>query len=96
MFAFYDAEFTRLSLIQCSLCSIFFTLISLFMKIFFSGVLKEAVEAVKVGASVRELCSNADKRLEEETGKAFKKDKKLVKGDSGSDFMTYSYSVIHC
>lgn len=43
-------------------------------------VLKEAVEAVKVGASVRELCSNADKRLEEETGKAFKKDKKLVKG----------------
>lgn len=66
------------------------------MKIFFSGVLKEAVEAVKVGASVRELCSNADKRLEEETGKAFKKDKKLVKGDSGSDFMTYSYSVIHC
>jgi hypothetical protein len=54
--------------------------------VLFSGVLKETVEAVKVGASVRELCSNADKRLEEETGKAFKKDKKLVKGNSSKAF----------
>ena len=53
--------------------------------ILFSGVLKETVEAVKVGSSVRELCSKADQRLEEETGKAFKKDKKLVKGDSDFD-----------
>ena len=45
-----------------------------------AGVLKEAVEACKVGASVRELCVKADQRLEEETGKAFKKDKKLQKG----------------
>jgi hypothetical protein len=54
--------------------------------VLFSGVLKETVEAVKVGASVRELCSNADKRLEEETGKAFKKDKKLVKGNFNKAF----------
>ena len=33
-----------------------------------------------VGASVRELCVATDKRLEEETGKAFKKDKKVGKG----------------
>jgi hypothetical protein len=43
--------------------------------------LKETVEACKVGASVRDLCVAADKRLEEETGKAFKKDKKLQKGN---------------
>ena len=49
-------------------------------QILFSGVLKETVEACKVGASVRDLCVAADKRLEEETGKAFKKDKKLQKG----------------
>ena len=50
------------------------------MYIFISGVLKETVEAAKVGASVREMCTKADQRLEEETGKAFKKDKKLSKG----------------
>jgi len=43
-------------------------------------VLKETVENCKVGASVRDLCIKADQRLEEETGKAFKKDKKLLKG----------------
>jgi hypothetical protein len=42
--------------------------------------LKETVEACKVGCSVRDLCIKADQRLEEETGKAFKKDKKLQKG----------------
>ena len=35
---------------------------------------------IKAGASVRETCINADKRIEEETGKAFKKDKNLQKG----------------
>ena len=30
-------------------------------------------------ASVRELCMLGDRRLTEETGKAFKKDKKLTK-----------------
>jgi len=46
------------------------------------GVLKEAVDACKVDVSVRDLCIKADQRLEEETGKAFKKDKKLQKGIS--------------
>merc|ERR1712038_38037 len=32
------------------------------------------------GTSVRETCINADKRIEEETGKAFKKDKNIQKG----------------
>ena len=35
---------------------------------------------IKAGASVRETCIHADKRIEEETGKAFKKDKQLQKG----------------
>ena len=47
---------------------------------FFTGVLKETVALIKAGASVRETCIHADKRIEEETGKAFKKDKQLQKG----------------
>lgn len=43
-------------------------------------VLKEAVDACKVGAKVRDLCIETDKRLLEETGKAWKKDKKVSKG----------------
>merc|ERR1712121_450719 len=43
-------------------------------------VLKELVDGCKPSASVRDLCILGDKRLVEETGKAFKKDKKLTKG----------------
>ena len=43
-------------------------------------VLKEMVEACTPGSSVRDLCILGDKKLVEETGKAFKKDKKLTKG----------------
>jgi len=43
-------------------------------------VLKETVSLCKAGASVREICIAADKRIEEETGKAFKKDKNIQKG----------------
>jgi hypothetical protein len=46
----------------------------------FTEILKEVIEGAKEGASVRELCIKADQRIEEETGKAFKKDKKLQKG----------------
>ena len=42
----------------------------------FAGVLKEIVTTCSVGQSVRELCVKADALLVEETGKAFKKDKK--------------------
>lgn len=45
-----------------------------------TGVLKETVASLKVGASVRETCMTADKKIEEETGKAFKKDKNIQKG----------------
>ena len=38
------------------------------------------VDACKTGASVRDLCILGDQRLMEETGKAFKKDKKITKG----------------
>lgn len=43
-------------------------------------VLKDIVNACKVGQSVRELCAKADAQMAEETGKAFKKDKKVLKG----------------
>ena len=38
------------------------------------------IEACKPGNSIRDLCILGDKKLVEETGKAFKKDKKLNKG----------------
>ncbi|TRY68376.1 hypothetical protein TCAL_12211 [Tigriopus californicus] len=43
-------------------------------------VLKEAIELCVVGTSVRSICVQADKRIEEETSQAFKKDKKISKG----------------
>ena len=35
----------------------------------------------KAGCSIRDLCILGDKKLTEETGKAYKKDKKIVKGN---------------
>jgi len=43
-------------------------------------VLKELVTELSAGKSVRDLCVLGDKKLAEETSKAFKKDKKVVKG----------------
>lgn len=43
-------------------------------------VLKEMIEECKTGLSIRDLCILSDKKLVEETGKAFKKDKKMTKG----------------
>ena len=40
-------------------------------------VLKETIALCKVGASVREISQSADAKLDEETQKAFKKDKKV-------------------
>ena len=45
------------------------------------GALKETIKECVEGKSVRELCAKADTLLEEETGKAFKKDKKVQKGN---------------
>ena len=45
-----------------------------------SEVLKEMIGECKPGSSIRDLCILGDKKLVEETGKAYKKDKKLVKG----------------
>ena len=46
----------------------------------FTEILKETVALCVAGASVREICTKSDSRLEEETSKAFKKDKKVLKG----------------
>jgi len=43
-------------------------------------VLKEMLAECKPGCSVRDLCVLGDKKLTEETGKAYKKDKKITKG----------------
>ena len=60
-------------------------------KTFFTGVLKETVALIKAGASVRETCIHADKRIEEETGKAFKKDKQLQKGKKNCIYVICTY-----
>jgi len=43
-------------------------------------VLKEMLAECKPGCSIRDLCVLGDKKLTEETGKAYKKDKKITKG----------------
>ena len=49
----------------------------------------------KAGASVRETCINADKRIEEETGKAFKKDKNLLKGIAFPCCVSVNNTICH-
>lgn len=58
-------------------------------------VLKELVDLCKVGSSVRELCILSDQKLAEETGKAFKKDKKLQKGIAFPTCMSVNNVICH-
>lgn len=58
-------------------------------------VLKELVDMCKVGSSVRELCILSDQKLSEETGKAFKKDKKLLKGIAFPTCMCVNNVICH-
>lgn len=58
-------------------------------------VLKELVDLCKVGSSVRELCILSDQKLAEETGKAFKKDKKLTKGIAFPTCMSVNNVICH-
>eukprot|EP00092_Neocalanus_flemingeri_P015464 GFUD01016741.1.p1 GENE.GFUD01016741.1~~GFUD01016741.1.p1 ORF type:complete len:389 (-),score=131.53 GFUD01016741.1:318-1484(-) len=58
-------------------------------------VLKELVEACKLSASVRDLCILGDKRLAEETSKAFKKDKKLTKGIAFPTCISVNNCICH-
>jgi len=58
-------------------------------------VLKEVVAACKADASVRDLCMLGDKRLQEETGKAFKKDKKLTKGIAFPTCLSVNHTICH-
>eukprot|EP00091_Calanus_sinicus_P000797 TRINITY_DN1073_c0_g1_i1.p1 TRINITY_DN1073_c0_g1~~TRINITY_DN1073_c0_g1_i1.p1 ORF type:complete len:390 (-),score=161.42 TRINITY_DN1073_c0_g1_i1:431-1600(-) len=58
-------------------------------------VLKELVDACKASGSVRDLCILGDKRLAEETGKAFKKDKKLTKGIAFPTCVSVNNCICH-
>ncbi|XP_023344674.1 proliferation-associated protein 2G4 [Eurytemora carolleeae] len=58
-------------------------------------VLKEVVELCKPEASVRDLCILSDKKLSEETSKAFKKDKKVVKGISFPTCISVNNVICH-
>eukprot|EP00090_Calanus_glacialis_P014739 TRINITY_DN235_c0_g1_i1.p1 TRINITY_DN235_c0_g1~~TRINITY_DN235_c0_g1_i1.p1 ORF type:complete len:390 (-),score=126.30 TRINITY_DN235_c0_g1_i1:226-1395(-) len=58
-------------------------------------VLKELVDTCKATGSVRDLCILGDKRLTEETGKAFKKDKKLSKGIAFPTCVSVNNCICH-
>jgi len=58
-------------------------------------VLKELVDSCKVTGSVRDLCILGDKRLAEETSKAFKKDKKLTKGIAFPTCVSVNNCICH-
>jgi len=58
-------------------------------------VLKELVDTCKATGSVRDLCILGDKRLTEETGKAFKKDKKLTKGIAFPTCVSVNNCICH-
>lgn len=60
-----------------------------------NNVLKELVEACKVGGSVRDLCILGDNKLAEATSKAFKKDKKLLKGIAFPTCMSVNNCICH-
>ena len=60
-----------------------------------SEVLKELIEECKPEASVRDICVLGDKRLSEETGKAFKKDKKLTKGIAFPTCLSVNNAICH-
>ena len=47
----------------------------------FEGILKEVVSKCVDGASVISICEFGDARLIEETGRVFKKDKEMKKGN---------------
>lgn len=58
-------------------------------------VLKETVALCKAGASVRDICIQADKRVEEDTGKAFKKDKNIQKGIAFPCCVSVNNTICH-
>ena len=53
------------------------------------------VDGCKTGASVRDLCMLGDQRLQEETGKAFKKDKKMTKGIAFPTCLSVNHAICH-
>merc|ERR1712168_100977 len=58
-------------------------------------VLKELVEQCKPESSVRELCILGDTKLAEETSKAFKKDKKVMKGIAFPTCLSVNNVICH-
>lgn len=52
---------------------------------FSAGVLRAVVEAASSGASVLCLCEKGDAMIMEETGKIFKKEKEMKKGEACSN-----------
>jgi len=58
-------------------------------------VLKELCDGIKPGGSVRDMCIQGDLRLVEETSKAFKKDKKLVKGIAFPTCISVNNCICH-
>ncbi|CAF1486214.1 unnamed protein product [Didymodactylos carnosus] len=58
-------------------------------------VLKEVLDRCVVGASVKDTCIFGDKRLDEETGKVFKKDKDVKKGIAFPTCLSVNNYICH-
>ena len=50
-----------------------------------AGVLRQVVDKCVVGAAVVDVCEMGDKLILEETGKVYKKEKEMKKGELGSE-----------
>ena len=64
----------------------------LFVCCCFPGVLRQVVAKCVVGAAVVDLCEMGDKLILEETGKVYKKEKEMKKGEDQA-FTAYLLSL---
>jgi len=62
---------------------------------YLAGVLRQVVSKCVVGAAVVDLCEMGDKLILEETGKVYKKEKELKKGEGGEPILTSPVYIRH-
>lgn len=60
-----------------------------------NGILRELIAKCQDGASVIEICTFGDSRLNEETGKVFKKDKEMKKGIAFPTCVSVNNCICH-
>ena len=59
------------------------------------GVLKAVIDACVEGAKVLDLCQLGDQMILEETGKVFKKEKEMKKGQYTYEFLSWRHIIFY-